>query len=228
MDQVQQKYTDPTVATDTVLLTIKNDEVHVLLMKMDQDPYKGYWAAPGYLLEIGLTLKENAKKYLKEMGGVEKVRFIDQISAFGKPGRDPLGPVISITYLALIPYEELVIKAGKWEVKLFPLSDLPKLAYDHDELVKTALKRLESRLTYSNIAFTLLQNEFTLAEAQKVYEIVLKIPFDKRNFRKKMMKLNLVKKTGEKRRGLAHRPAELYTTTSNDYKMIPRRLLFKE
>ncbi len=224
MDQIQPKYAHPIVATDTILLTIKDREVRVLLMKMKEPHYRGFWAAPGYILETGLSLKENALKYLDRMGGITRVPFIDQIYAFGKPGRDPAGPVISVAFLALIHGEKIKLEKREWESRFFPIHELPKLAYDHDEIIREAYERLRSRLIYSNVAYALLAREFTLTELQNVYEKILGISIDKRNFRKKILNLKLVQPLGKKTAGKAHRPAELYEFKNRKYELIPVRL----
>ena len=123
---------------------------------------------------------------------------------------DPRGRVVSVAYLSLIPASKVSRVIDNPNVRWFSVRDLPKLAYDHDDIVDTAVLRLQGKLEYTNIVCNLLPKEFSLTQLQQMYELILRKKFDKRNFRKKILSLRFVKKAGRQKRGEANRPAELY------------------
>jgi len=204
------------VTVDNVVFTIINDKLQVLLIKRIIEPFKDMWAIPGGFVLENETLDEAAYRELFEETNVKDV-YLEQLYTFWNPKRDPRWHVISITYLSLVPIEKLTIKA--WsdakEAKFFPINRLPKLAFDHKDILKTALSRLKWKLTYSNIAKFLLPDKFTLSWLQKVYEIILEKKLDTRNFRKKIDKLWIIEAIGEKEIWVTHRPAMLYKFKNN-------------
>ncbi len=197
------------IAADTVLLAIDSRELKVLLMKINRPPYyRDHWGAPGGLIHPKENAEEAARRHLLIKGGI-KDAYLEQLYTFSRVDRDPRGRVVSVAYLALTPDGNSRIKTRE-EVKWFAVNKLPKLAYDHEEMIACAVRRLKAKLGYTNIAFTLLGDEFTLSELQRVYEIILERRFDKRNFRKKLFALKLLVALKKKKRGGANRPAELY------------------
>lgn len=203
---------EPKVTVDVVIFTIKNSELKVLLIKRNKGPFKGCWALPGGFIEMDESLENAAKRELFEETGVRDV-YLEQLYTFGDPKRDPRGRVITIAYFALVKAEKVVLKASSdaLETKWFPAHNLPELAFDHGRVVQYAMKRLRWKLEYTTVGFQFLPKKFTLTQLQKVYEIVFNKKFDKRNFRKKILSLNLIKPTGKRTMGVAHRPAELYS-----------------
>jgi len=210
------------IATDIVVFTLKNEELSVLLMKMEKEPFQGLWAVPGGLVNPSETVENSAKKNLFNILGKDDV-YLEQLYTFGEINRDPSGRVVSVAYIALIADSDkpVATSANYGPFNWFPVSTLPKLAYDHEEMIDLSVERLRAKLTYTNIMYCLLPNEFTLSELQKSYEIILREKLDKRNFRKKLMSLNLVKKTNKKITGKAHRPASLYEFTKRKPETIP-------
>ncbi len=218
---VKKKYKFTVVASDIVILTIKDKKLQTLLISMKKKPFAGYWAGPGGMVKPNESVDEAAKRILKEKSGVSGV-YLEQLYTFGKVNRDPFGRVVSVAYFALIPSDSLILKTTKeyGDIKWFPIDKLPKLAYDHKEIIKRAINRLRNKLGYSNIVYSLLPNEFTLGELQGTYEIILSKRLDKRNFRKKLFSLNLVKSVGRKRRGVANRPAALYAFKNKKLRIV--------
>ena len=206
-----KEYEFAVIATDTVIFTIKNEELNVLLIKMKKNLFQGLWAIPGGLVKPNESVDSSAKRNLFEKTRMKDV-YLEQLYTFGKINRDPSGRVVAVAYFALIPASDARLKTLKDsdDTDWFPVNRLPKLAYDHDEIVNFAVERLKSKLAYTNIAYGLLPEEFTLSDLQKIYEIILDRKMDKRNFRKKILSLNLLSKTGNKTQGKAHRPANLY------------------
>lgn len=217
MGQVKQKYKFAVIGTDIAIFSIKDNKLQMLLMKMKKEPFLKDWALPGRLIKPEESIDGAAKNKLFETIGI-KDGYIEQLSTFGKINRDPFGRVVSVAYLAL--YKDWRKIKTSDELNWFPVDKLPRLAYDHKEIAERAIHRLQSKLAYSNIICYLLQDEFPLSELQKAYEIILDKKLDKRNFRKKINSLKLVKKIGKKNMSTAYRPAELYKFTNKDYKII--------
>lgn len=206
-----KKYTHAVIATDVVILTVRDGKPQVLLIKMKKHPYEKAWALPGGLVSGEESLEDSARKHLKEKAGVAQV-YLEQLATFGDPARDPFGRVVSVAYVALIPTDnvELMTTDEYADVAWSPVSRLPQLAYDHKDIVRTALSRIKAKLEYTNIAYSLLPHEFPLSAVQELYEIILGRPLDKRNFRKKFLTLNLVTPIKGGQSQGAHRPAQLY------------------
>ena len=205
------EYPHPAVSVDIVIFSVRNDQLNVLLIKRAQAPYRGEWALPGGFVNIDESLKRAAWRELKEETGVNAV-YLEQLYTFGHPERDPRERVISVAYFALIPSDKLELRAASDAegVGWFAIDEVPALAFDHAKILKKALARLAAKLEYSTIAFQLMPETFTLSELQHVYEVISRVPIDKRNFRKRILALNVIEPTGEEKRGGAHRPAKLY------------------
>lgn len=221
MTDQEKKYKFAVIAADVVILTIRDKKLQVLLIKMKKKPFADYWAVPGGLVLPDESVDSAAKRLLLAKTGVKDV-YLDQFYAFGKVDRDPFGRVVSVAYFALIPSSGLKLKTTEEyaDVHWFSVDKLPKLAYDHQEVVNSAIKRLQERLGQTNIVYSLLPAEFTLTELQKTYEIIFKKEMDKRNFRKKIFSLNLLEKVGKKQIGETNRPAELYKFKTKGYQKV--------
>ncbi len=207
-------YPKPSVTVDIVLFTILNNDLKVLLIKRGSEPFKNVRALPGGFVRINESLNKAAIRELKEETNVSNV-YLEQLYTFGNPKRDPRGRVVTIAYYALINAENLQLKAttDAKEAEWFSVYQLPKLAFDHKYIINYALQRLRNKLVYTTIAFQLLPKKFTLTQLQKVYETIFNKTFDKRNFRKKILSLGLLKDINELTKGVAHRPAKLYSFT---------------
>jgi 8-oxo-dGTP diphosphatase len=219
--KVKKKYKFAVMAVDVVIFTIKEGKLMALLIQMKKKPFAGMWAAPGGLIRGNESLDSAAERLLLEKAGVKNV-YLEQLYAFGEPNRDPFGRVVSVAYFALIPSRGIILKTTKdyADVRWFPVKKLPKMAYDHKKIVEKAVRRLQAKLGYTNIAYSLLPKEFALTELQRTYEIILGKKMDKRNFRKKIFSLKLVKKTEKKQQGEANRPANLYKFIDRKMKIV--------
>ncbi len=195
------------VAIDVLVLSIDGEgRLMVALAPLPEDtPFPGAWALPGRRVRVAEDLEVAARRVLGGFAGMAEPRHLEQLATFGRPDRDPRGRVVSVSYLALQPVTVPLRGDARW----WPLEERPALAFDHDEIVATGLDRLRARLTYSNVAFGLIGDTFTLSELQAVYESVLGRPVDKRNFRRKVVALGMVAETDGMRRG-PHRPAQLH------------------
>lgn len=198
------------VAVDTVIFTVKDGELCVLLIQMKKTPYTGLWAFPGGRVENNETTEHTALRILKEQTGISKV-YLEQLKTFDEIERDQLERVISVASFALIGNDiELKTTEKYADVKWWPIKKLPSLAYDHKLIAKEAIARLKAKIQYTNIIFSLLEEEFTLSELQRMYEIILDETLDKRNFRKRVLGLGMLVPLEKKKYIGASRPAELY------------------
>lgn len=215
MKKFPKRYKHAVIATDVVIFTIKDGKLQVLLIKMKKLPYTGRWAAPGGLVEIYESVDDSAKRHLLDKTGVKNV-YLEQLYTFGSVNRDYFGRVVSVAYFALIPSGGVRLKTTKEyeDVAWFQVEKLPKLAYDHQKIIEVALARLKAKLGYTNLVYSLLPVEFSLGELRATYEIILQKKMDRRNFRKKLLSLKVVKKVGKKQTRVSNRPAELYQFTS--------------
>ena len=208
-------YWPPGVTVDVVIFTIEEGELKLLLIRRTADPFRDFWALPGGFLLKNETAEHASVRILKEKVGIRNI-YLEQLYTFDSPARDPRGHVLTVAYMALVPRENL--RFGEWQgvqgPALFPLKNLPKLAFDHRSIIGYAVRRLRAKLEYTNVAFSLLPKEFALNDLQRTYEIILGRKLDKRNFRKKFSMLGLVHPTRKMIRGKRQRPARLYTFAS--------------
>ena len=211
MSASSKNRTNVRVAVDAVIFTVDEDKLKVLLIEMKKKPYTGKWAFPGGEILPGETTEKAARRILSTQTGVSQV-YLEQLATFDEPSRDTLGRVISVAYFALIPSADVKLKTTERyaDVRWWTATQLPKLAYDHNEMAKVAIDRLRAKLEYTNVVWSLLPERFTLTTLQRTYEAILGRDMDKRNFRKKILSLGLLTATGGKTEGETHRPAALY------------------
>lgn len=206
------EYIPPTLTVDSVIFQLINDELYVLLIQRTQEPFKDVWALPGGYNPAGETTSEAMTRILLTKTSIrtKDLGLMEQLYTFDTVARDPRGHAISVTYMGL--GKDLVPTASKTvqHPQFFAVDNLPKLAYDHNNIVAYAHERLSSKIVYTNAIFALLPKLFTLSQLQAAYEAILGHSLDKRNFRKKFLSLGLVQQTSEKLQKGAHRPALLY------------------
>jgi len=210
----------PIVAVDVAIFSIKNNKLQVLLIKMKKVFFKNKWALPGGIVPIDKNIDQAAMSELSQKTGVSDV-YLEQLYSFGDVSRDPFRRVVSVAYYALINSSGIRLKTtSKYGgVGWFPVKGCPDLAYDHDVILKKAIDRLKSKFAYSNVVYGLLSKKFTLFELQQVYEIILEKKLDKRNFRKKILSLGLIREVGIKK-GESHRPAKIYAFTKRKLQFL--------
>ncbi len=211
------------LAADTALFTMREGTLYIRLMDVDRPPYfiniKGL---PGGLLDPDETAEHAALRHLEAKAGIAKKKiYAEQLYTFSRVDRDPRGRVVAVAYLALVPWESLGKDEQEGEgVSWVALPDAKKLAYDHDEVLQAALARLRSRITYTTVIQMLMPPEFTLTELEQAYECILGKDIDKRNFRKKIEKLELLAPLERFREGVRFRPARLYRFKSKEVREI--------
>jgi 8-oxo-dGTP diphosphatase len=205
------RYERPSVTVDVVIFTLRNRELHVLLVQRRRWPYEGYWALPGGFIAMDESLEQSARRELEEETGVRDV-YLEQLYTFGDPGRDPRTRVISVSYFALVRADmhELRVSDESTAVRWFPVRALPApLAFDHDTILHFALSRLRSKLEYTTLAFQLLPEVFSILELKDIYEQILGEKLDKGNFYRKIREADVLEETGEVREGRG-RPTRLW------------------
>lgn len=217
------EYPRPAVAVDCAIFGFDGSGLHLLVIERDNEPLKGKWALPGGFVHTEETAEEAARRVLQEKVGVKNV-FVEQLYTFSEIDRDPRDRVISISYYALVNSRQYKLIAGKDTVKAewFPVSSLPKLAFDHDKITKMALQRLKGKVRYQPIGFELLNEKFTLTELQQLYEAILETTIDKRNFRKKILGMELLEPLEERQKNVAHKAARYYRFDKKAYRELTR------
>jgi len=199
----------PTVAVDVALCTVRDGALCVLVGRARGGSFAGWWALPGGRVREDETLDAAAARELREQTGLADP-YLEQLYTFGSPQRDPHGRIVSVAYVGLLPAGADPMPGPKYDALAWrPVDALPPLAYDHAAVVTTAVARLRAKLQYTNLVYTVLPRAFTLSELQALYEAILGRRLDRRNFRKKVLALGLLKPLGRERRG-PHRPAALY------------------
>ena len=220
-------YTRPALTVDIVIFTLREKRPHVLLIQRAEEPFAGMWALPGGFVNMDESLEEAACREMEEETGLKEV-YLEQLYTYGDPGRDPRGRVVSVAYFALIPADARFSATGgsdASQASWFPVEDLPRLAFDHTDIIAYALRRLRYKLEYSAAGFELLPEEFTLSELQHAYELILGEKLDKRNFRRRILEAGIIEATPRLRAGEG-RPARLYRYREDAVAEIKARRLF--
>ena len=216
------KYPHPAVTTDCVIFGFDGSELQVLLIERGIEPFKGKWAFPGGFLNMDETAGEGALRELKEETGLENA-YIEQFNTYSEPGRDPRERVITIAHYALVRIQE--VKGGDDAAKAqwFPIDEVPQLAFDHDKILRDAMRKLRERIHFEPIGFELLPEKFTMRDLQILYESILGVKFDRRNFAKKMMHYELLNQLDETVRPTAKRDALLYSFNKDNYELFKKK-----
>jgi 8-oxo-dGTP diphosphatase len=206
------------ITTDSVVFTIINDDLNILLVKRKYAPFKGKYALPGGFVRLSEDIEASALRELKEETGVKNI-FMKQLNSYGKVGRDPRARIITVPFFALINSDKVKLQGGTdaESAHWFPISELPELGFDHKKIIADALDYLKSELQKTNVAVQIMPEKFTLTELQKMYEAVLDTELDKRNFRKKIKELDLLKSLNETKMDGPHRPAQLFKFKDKNY-----------
>ena len=220
------------VAVDVVVFTLVNDELHTLLVRRDEPPFKGHWMLPGGTVQGKEDLMGAAKRVLKEKAGLTGV-YPEQLYTYSEPKRDPRDRSISVTHMALVHQERFeALKPHQHETTLakilvswegeeggpikahFPTGEQMPLAFDHAEMIGLAVKRMRGKLNYTPVGYQLLPETFTITQLQRVHEAILGRPLNKDSFRRRMLASGELEPIGESQSEVDHRPAALYRFTA--------------
>lgn len=209
-------YPRPAVTTDCVIFGYDGKELKVLLIERGIEPFKGCWAFPGGFLNMDEDALAGARRELKEETGLEDA-FIEQFHTFSEPGRDPRGRVITIAHYALVKIQEVEGGDDAAQARWFPIGEVPPLAFDHDRILRMAMSRLKERIHFEPVGFELLPDVFTMPQLQNLYEAILEVHFDRRNFASKMLKLGILEDTGDRPAGASSRIPVSYRFNKEKY-----------
>ncbi|MEP7353436.1 MAG: NUDIX domain-containing protein [Acidobacteriota bacterium] len=217
------KYPRGALTVDCVVFGLDDSALKVMLIQRGPPPFEGKWALPGGFVRVDETLDQAARRELEEETGLRQV-FLEQLYTFSAVDRDPRERVVSVAYYALINLGEHPVQAASdaREAAWFGVHDVPSLAFDHGEILQTALDRLRGKLRYQPIGFELLPKKFTLSQLQHLYELVLERELDKRNFRKRVLSMDLLIETDEVQQDVAHRAARLYRFDERKYRRLTK------
>lgn len=216
------RYPHPAVTTDCVIFGFDGERLQVLLIERGIEPFKGRWAFPGGFIKMDETAEEGALRELKEETGMENA-FIQQFHTFSNPLRDPRERVITIAFYALVRIQEVKGGDDAASARWFPLDEIPALAFDHDHMLRMATQRLRQEIHFHPIGFELLSEKFTLRELQSLYEAILGITFDRRNFAKKMLHLEILNELDETVWPTPKREAKLFSFNAGKYEELKRK-----
>lgn len=196
----------------------KTETISVLLIKRKYEPFKGKWAIPGGFVLQEETLEEAVERELKEETGIE-INYLEQLYTFGQPDRDPRNRVVSVAYFGLIEPSAFKILASTdaEEVQWYKINELPPLSFDHNKILTLAIERLKAKITYEPIGFELLATKFPFSDLEKLYTTLLGRGIDRRNFRKKILSLNVLDELDEKISKGSGRPANLFKFNKERY-----------
>ena len=205
-----------TIETVITVFTVEKGNLKILLERKQNEPYKGYWILPGDKLKEE-TLEQNIKNVLEKTIGTSNI-YIDQHHTYSEINRIPNERTLATSFIGLIDSKTLEIKKEnikETELNWFNIDEVPKMAYDHKEILEQAQELLKTKIINTNILKNLFPSDFTLPELQNIYEKIMNVQLDRRNFRKKFITLGLIEDTGYKSEGGSGRPAKLYRFKEN-------------
>lgn len=220
----EYEYPRAALAVDCVVFGLDEHDLKVLLIQRRIPPFQHAWALPGGFVRLDETVEDAARRELQEEAGVTDV-FLEQLYTFSSLGRDPRERVVTVAHYALAKLSDHRIRAATdaMGVGWFSLDDLPKLAFDHSDIVTAAHERLRGKVRYAPVGFELLPPRFSLTQLQRLYEIILGTELDKRNFRKKILSMDLLVETDEYEQGVRHRAARLYRFDRRKYDRLAKQ-----
>ncbi len=212
------------IAVDAIVFGYSKEEgVKILLIQRKYPPFEGQWAIPGGFVEDEESLEDAVERELAEETGVQ-INYLEQLYTFGKPGRDPRKRVISVAYFGLVKaatFHQLNADTDAADARWFNIKELPSLAFDHAEVLETAINRLRSKIVYQPIGFELLDQKFPFSDLEQLYTTLLDRPVDRRNFKKKIMHLGILDQLDEKApQSGSGRPASLFQFNQKRYQEL--------
>lgn len=216
------KYPHPAVTSDCVIFGFDGVAIKVLLIQRGIEPYKDKWAFPGGFMNIDETIEECAKRELEEETGL-KASSVEQFYTFTDVNRDPRERVITVAHYALVRLEEVKGGDDARSAQWFAMNEIPSLAFDHDRILRMAVNRLKERIYFEPIGFELLPEIFTMSALQNLYEAILEMKFDRRNFYNKMLKLGILSEAEERPKNASRRTPIKYRFNAKKYAELKQK-----
>jgi 8-oxo-dGTP diphosphatase len=210
-----------TLSIDCLIFGFRNSELDILLIKHGEGISKGRWALPGGWIRYNESIDDAASRLLTSLTGVSNI-FLEQLQAFGEVNRYPGKRVITLAYYALINAGNYSLSPGftASDARWFKIHEVPRLPYDHNKILRLGFQHLKHKVRHEPIGFNLLPKKFTLHQIQKLYEAILETELDKPNFRRKLLKMNLLMPCDEKQQDVSHRAASFYRFDKKIYKKL--------
>ena len=220
------KYPHAAITTDCVIFGYEKNKLYVLLIERGIEPFKGSWAFPGGFMRMDESADECARRELLEETGF-KTSFIEQFHTFTSIDRDPRERVITISYFALVQKTDVIGGDDAADARWFPINDLPNLAFDHQEILSVALRCLKEKIHFEPIGFELLPEVFTMTELRSLYEAILGVNFDRRNFARKIQNLGLLDEVDDGVVRTSHRIPIKYRFNKQKYDEMKEKHQFR-
>lgn len=209
------------ISVDCVVFGYDGQQLQVLVIQRGAEPYSGFEAIPGDLVHPEEDIAAATKRVLHELTGLPDI-YLEQLKTFGAVHRHPMGRVVTVVYYALLDQNLYSPKPSSWASEAYwkNLDELGEMAFDHREIVETAIDHLRYKIQHQPLGFELLAEEFTLAQLQQLYETILNTSFDKGNFRKKILSMHLLIPLDKMQQEVRHRPARLYRFDQKRYQEL--------
>lgn len=205
------KYPHPSITTDCVIFGYDvKDGLSLLLIERKAEPFKGRWAFPGGFMHIDEDTETCARRELQEETALTAA-VLEQLGCYSDVNRDPRERVVTIAYYGIIKKSNVVGGDDAKDAKWFALNEIPTLAFDHDRILRDAVHKLKEKIHFEPIGFELLPDVFTMPQLQELYESILNVKFDRRNFANKILKLGLLEEYGERPKNKGSRIPIKYT-----------------
>lgn len=216
------EYPHPSVTADCVIFGFDGVGIKVLLIERGLEPFKGKWALPGGFMMIDETAEDCAKRELEEETGLKNIS-VEQFYTFSDVNRDPRDRVITVAHYALVKLADVKGGDDAASAHWFSMNEIPSLAFDHDRILRMAINRLKERICFEPIGFELLPAVFTMTELQNLYEAILEVKFDRRNFYNKMLKLAILAEAEPRPAGASRRVPCKYRFNADKYAELKRK-----
>ena len=223
------QYPHPAVTVDCIIFGFDGQSIKVMLIQRKSEPFAQNWALPGAFVNENESLEGCAERVLQKEGNISGV-YLEQLFTFGSPSRDPRERVISVAYMGLVKTADFELIAGNDELQVEwrDITKIPDLAFDHSQILQTAIDRIRGKIRYQPIGFELMNAKFTVPQLQQLYEAILGKSLDRRNFRKKLLSMQILKQLPEKQQNVAHKAASYYQFDRERYEVLMKEGIYLE
>lgn len=223
------QYPHPAVTVDCIIFGFDGQNLKVMLVQRKSEPFAKMWALPGAFVDETESLESCAERVLLKECNISGV-YLEQLFTFGSPSRDPRERVISVAYMGLVKTADFELIAGNDELQIEwrDVEEIPDLAFDHQQILRTAIDRIRGKIRYQPIGFELMNPKFTLPQLQQLYEAILGQSLDRRNFRKKLLSMQILKQLPEKQQNVAHKAAFYYEFDRERYEILMKEGIYLE